>query len=51
MPSLSDRYARDGISVVGILGWNFLQFCTITIDGLTGRVVLRIDESALSPRE
>jgi hypothetical protein len=51
IPHLSERYARDGISVVGVLGRNFLQFCRLEIDGLSGRVFLRIDESVLLPRE
>jgi hypothetical protein len=50
VPHLSERYAREGISVVGILGRNFLQFCTLEINGLSGQVVIRIDQSALFPR-
>src|SRR5437899_2671581 len=49
MPEFTKHYARDGFSVVGILGRTFLQFCNLEIDGLAGRVSLRIDESSLLP--
>lgn len=32
----------------GILGRNFLQFCTLEIDGLAGRVVIRIGRGELA---
>jgi Aspartyl protease len=51
VPQLRERYARDGVTIVGMLGRAFLQFCAIEIDGITGRVAVRIDSSVMSPRE
>ena len=51
VPQLSERYSRDGLSVVGILGRNFLQFCMLEINGLSGRIVVQIDGSILRSRE
>ena len=51
MPQLSEHYSHEGISVIGVLGRNFLQFCNIEIDGLSGQVTVRIDKSVLLPRE
>lgn len=51
MPQLKERYAGFGVVVVGVLGRNFLQCCHLEIDGLSGRTLLRIDESILLPRD
>ncbi|SDR10578.1 hypothetical protein SAMN05216569_3119 [Pseudoxanthomonas sp. CF125] len=50
VPDLAKRYARDSINLVGILGRNFLQFCSVTIDGTTGRTSVQIDEAIMRPR-
>jgi hypothetical protein len=50
MPNLAERYATKGMTVVGILGRNFLQFCALSIDGSSGQIAVQIDQAVLSPR-
>lgn len=50
VPGLRERYQRDDLSVVGMLGRNFLQFCIAEFDGPSGRVAVHITENCLRPR-
>lgn len=50
MPDLRKRLKEKGANVFGMIGRNFLQFCALSIDGMTGKVSIRIDEEILKPR-
>jgi hypothetical protein len=41
----------NGLPVIGILGRTFLQFTKFTYDGLSGNVVIEIDESVQHPQK
>lgn len=41
----------NGLPVIRILGRTFLQFTKFTYDGLSGNVVIEIDESVLHPQK
>jgi hypothetical protein len=43
--------APNGLPVIGILGRTFLQFTTFTYDGLSGNLVIDIDESVQYPKK
>ncbi|WP_162782117.1 hypothetical protein [Arenimonas caeni] len=43
-PGLASFYQAHGLHVKGIIGRNFLQFCSLTIDGVSGRTHLSIGE-------
>lgn len=43
VPSLRDKNRQHGVEVIGILGRLFLRSANLQIDGLTGRIELRID--------
>jgi hypothetical protein len=43
VPSLREKNREHGIDVIGILGRMFLRCARLRIDGLTGRIELRID--------
>jgi len=43
VPSLSAKNREHGVEVLGILGRMFLRSALLRIDGLTGRIELRID--------
>jgi len=40
----------NGLPVIGILGRTILQFTTFTYEGLSGRIVIDIDETIRHPR-
>jgi hypothetical protein len=42
--------ATNGDPVIGILGRTFLQFTRVTYDGLSGSVIIEIDETAQYPQ-
>src|ERR1700676_4237978 len=43
--------AGNGLPIIGILGRTFLQFTKFTYDGLSGNLVIDIDESIQQPRK
>jgi predicted aspartyl protease len=43
--------APNGLPVIGILGRLFLQFTRFTYDGLSGNLVIEVDESIRHPRK
>jgi hypothetical protein len=43
--------AANGLPVIGILGRLFLQFTKFTYDGLSGNLVIEIDEGVQYPRK
>ncbi|WP_225210107.1 aspartyl protease family protein [Xanthomonas bonasiae] len=51
IPHLSEKYSSMGAKVVGIIGRNFLQFCTVVIDGPQGKIHVEIDQSVQFPRD
>ena len=51
VPGLLDHYGGSQLRVVGIIGRNFLQFCKLTIDGASGKVILEINESVTRPAQ
>jgi hypothetical protein len=44
VPSLREKNREHGVEVIGILGRMFLRCAELRIDGLTGRIELRIDD-------
>jgi len=44
VPSLREKNREHGVEVIGILGRMFLRCAQLRIDGLTGRIELRIDD-------
>jgi predicted aspartyl protease len=44
VPSLREKNLEHGVEVIGILGRMFLRCAQLRIDGLTGRIELRIDD-------
>jgi predicted aspartyl protease len=44
VPSLRDKNREHGADVIGILGRMFLHNAFLAIDGITGRIELKIDE-------
>lgn len=46
-----DLRAANGLPVIGVLGRSFLQFTRFVYDGLTGNLVIEIDESVRVPRK
>ncbi len=44
VPSLREKNIEHGVEVIGILGRMFLRCAELRIDGLTGRIELRIDD-------
>ncbi len=44
VPSLREKNRQHGVEVIGILGRLFLRCAQLQIDGLTGRIELRIDD-------
>lgn len=49
VPGLLAHYGNSPYRVVGIIGRSLLQFCKLTIDGASGKVVLEINESVTRP--
>lgn len=47
-PHMAERHRERGKTVVGVLGRNFLQFCALSIDGLSGEISIDIDQSCLT---
>ena len=45
VPSLRDKNREHGADVIGILGRMFLHNAFLAIDGITGRIELKIDET------
>jgi hypothetical protein len=43
VPALREKNREHGVEVIGILGRMFLRCARLRIDGLTGRIELRID--------
>ncbi|MGH7871455.1 MAG: hypothetical protein ACREQO_04460, partial [Candidatus Binatia bacterium] len=50
IPSLRDKNREHGADVIGILGRIFLHHAVIAIDGVTGKIELKIDEAPSSDR-
>jgi len=46
-----DLRAANGLPIIGILGRSFLQFTKCVYDGLSGNLVIDIDESINQPRK
>jgi hypothetical protein len=50
IPHLSDNHRRYGVEVIGVIGRPFLQFAQLDVNGLTGAMRLRIDDSIQFPK-
>ncbi len=46
IPSLVEKNREHNVAMIGILGRMFLQFVHLEIDGIAGKLTLRIDDSA-----
>lgn len=49
-PGLASFYREHGLHVQGMIGRSFLQFCSLTIDGVSGKVHLSIGEAVTRSR-
>lgn len=49
-PGLTAFYRSHGLHVQGLIGRNFLQFCSLSIDGVSGKVQISIGEGITQSR-
>lgn len=51
VPDLSVNHEAYGIDLIGILGRQFLQFVRLDLNGVTGQVMLHIDDAITRPAQ